>query len=150
VVAPNLFINNFVDTLNRLFVQPAIIENVEKNLKDAVAALEGVKFKSQGTIAEMSFGDNATATSLSTHHGMAHGVMTDTLDGILKEIDSYTQNLQQSVELLRNTDEDSASAMQAEQHLVESLGYLQTHSQGDQANQDSRLGGANPYPQGDG
>jgi hypothetical protein len=150
VVAPHLFIDNFVDTLNRLYVQPAIIENVERNLKDAVKALQGVQFKSQGTIAEMSFGDNATATSLSTHHGMAHGVMTDTLDGILAEIDAYTQNLRQSVELLRTTDEDSASAMQAELHLVESLSYLQSHSQGDQANQESRGEGATPYPQGDG
>jgi hypothetical protein len=150
VVVPGLAVVNLVDTLNRLFVQPAIIENVEKNLNDAIDALQGVKFKTQGTIQEMSFGDNATATSLSTHHAMAHGVMTDTLAGVLAEIEAYTQNLKQSVELLRNTDEDSASSMQAAQSLVESLDYLQTHSQGDQANQESRSDGANPYPQGDG
>jgi alcohol dehydrogenase class IV len=146
VLVPMLAIDNLVNTLNQLYVQPAIIERVEKNLKDAVNSLNSVQFKAEGTIGQLSFGDNSTASSLSTHHAMAHAVMTDTLNGIVEEINSYTENLQRSVELLRTTDEDSAASLQSQEALVQSLSWLTDHSQGDQANQQSRADGADPYP----
>jgi hypothetical protein len=147
VLPPMLAIENLVSTLNRLYVQPAIIERVEANLKAAVLSLEQGDFVTRGQIAPLSFGDDSTAASLNTHHAMAHSVMADTLAGIIEEISSYTENLQRSADLLRNTDEDSAASLQGQQQVVEALDYLASHSQGDQANQEARGDGAQPYPQ---
>jgi hypothetical protein len=103
-----------------------------------------------GTIQQQSFGGDASATTLSYHHGRAHQVMTDTLKGMVEDLTAYVTNLTHAAQLVGNVDDDSRTALGKRQSLLDSLNYMGHHSHSDSANNHSRNHVHNPWPNDEG
>lgn len=131
-------IADFGSTLIDLQVDPDVVAQTTQALSKAFDALGDYPFATLGTIQETSFGDNSAATGLSYHHGRAHQVMVDTIQGTQTDIANLTQNLKLAVALLEDTDTNSGADIARTQQVLNSLDYLQHHSYGDQANHQSR------------
>ena len=131
-------ISDLGSTLSDLQVDPTVVAQTTEALTKAFEALGEYPFDIIGTIQQTSFGDNSTATNLSYHHGRAHQVMVDTIEGTKTDILKLTQNLKLAVQLLQDTDTNSGADIAKTNQVLESLTYLDDHSYGDNANNRSR------------
>lgn len=138
-------VSAITSAMTELQLDRKAVEATGTALNNVVKALDKHSFDTSGVIERESFGGNTTATTLSWHHGRAHQVMSDTLDGILKDIEAFTVSLVKAADLVEGTDANAAADLAKKQALLEQLHELQSHSHGDQAHDESRNDVRNPW-----
>ena len=131
--------------MNELQVDPAVVEETHTALQMVLQRLESDPFEYMGTIQRQSFGGNDPATDLSYHHGRAHQVMADTVQGIQQDVTAFATNLVKAAEIITDVDMATATEMRKKQALAEAFSYLDQHSNADAAHNHSRNDVKNPW-----
>jgi hypothetical protein len=131
--------------MNQLHLDPAVVEQAHTALTEIVQMLQGDDFAYMGTIQQQSFGGNSPAESLSFHHGLAHQVMTDTLNGVVKDVSDFVANLKKAVELVQTADQQSHAGLTGTTALVQAMDHLYRYSAADADNQHARNHHHDPF-----
>lgn len=108
-------------------------ENVKKIADQLLKGKDGlgtVKFEDI-TAKETDFGGSRSAKQLGYHHGLAHGVVADTIVGVMKDLQTFSDGLNQAVKDAEGADELSSEDM-------ERLGRTVPTTYGEQARDDSQ------------
>lgn len=80
------------------------INSVIKTLQTELGELEESKFPSNGAIATVSFGLGPEATDIAGHHTRAHGVVVDTLKGLIKDLEAFQEAIREARGLVAKSD----------------------------------------------
>ena len=138
-------IDSIGSTMRELKADEAAIEKVQKALHDTLRMLDDDPFKYMATIQQHSFGTDQAATTLAYHHGLAHQVMTETLQGIKQDIEAFAKNLVKARDIIKGTDESAGSELKKRHDLLSAFDYQHHHSRETSAHTHARNHQRNPW-----
>jgi hypothetical protein len=134
-----------VDVLQDLNLDEYEIRQVVRTLTEGSTDLGDSSFHRTARIAPASFGGSDTAQALGSHHERAYQVIDDTIQGVVRDLETFRDNVRTAVELVTRADETAAGDMDARrQRVADAMTYVWHNSAGDHANHDARnnqLGG---------
>ncbi|MBB6627676.1 hypothetical protein H5V45_10125 [Nocardioides sp. KIGAM211] len=118
-------------------IDQAVIDDVKEKLQKAQQQMDANRF-SDVEVEPAAFGDTSAAASLGYHHTKAHQVISDTLQGVLVDLERFRNGIVKAETLLADADSTSEADLKKKQQATELLSYIPRHSQGDRANHQSR------------
>jgi hypothetical protein len=129
--------NAFQGLSDDLNIDQVVIDDVKKKLQHAAEQMGNSRFPDVH-VGGSSFGSSRTAADLGFHHTKAHQVITDTLEGVLADLERFHQGIQTAERLVEEADSTSASDLNRKKQAAEVLVTASSHSDGDERNQQSR------------
>lgn len=127
-------ISSIGDEIN---VDQQVIDEVKKKLHHAAGQMERSRFP-HVRVAESAFGSCHSGADLGFHHGKAHEVIADTLEGVLSDLTRFHDGLVKAEGFIQGADEGSASDLTAKKHALTALVSAASYSEGDLRNHESR------------
>lgn len=137
-------IDGVMAALDDLIVDHEVIEKVKKELERSARELDGgsfQKFRPSATI----FGGAESGAELGFHHGKAHQVVADTINGVIADLEEFRTNVVRATELLTEADDATAADFNRGAALLTAASMT---NNADRANQQAR--NQNLAPGGDG
>ena len=84
------------------------------------------------------FGGSASAGQLGYHHSRAHQVVSDTLKGVVADLQRFREGIQRAETLVQEADADSADQLNRKRQATELLADVAGYSEGDRRNHEAR------------
>ena len=132
-------VDALVDVLQDLNLDEYEIRQVVRTLTDGSTELGDDSFHRTAKINPASFGGSETAQALGEHHQRAYMVIDDTIRGVVRDLETFRDNVRNAVELVTRADETAAGDMDARrQRVADAMTYVTHHSAGDHANHEAR------------
>lgn len=128
-----------VDVLKDLNLDEYEIRKVIEALTDESTDLGDNSFHRSAQITPTSFGGHETAHTLGSHHNRAYQVIDETIRGMVRDLETFRDNVQNAVELVTRADEDSAADLQVQQQRVaDAMTWVWRNSAADRAHDEAR------------
>jgi len=125
--------------LRDLHVDEYQIQQVIRALDDGSTDLGDQSFHRTAKINPAAFGGSETAQALGTHHDRAYTVIDDTIRGVVRDLETFRDNVRMAVELVNRADETVARDMDVRrQRVADAMTSVAHNSAGDHANQEAR------------
>lgn len=108
-IAPiKLAIDGLVKALDDLVVDHEVIDRVKKELERSARELDGGSFQNYRPSAAI-FGGAESGAELGFHHGKAHQIVADTINGVIADLEAFRTNVVRATELLTEADDATAA-----------------------------------------
>ena len=122
-----------------LHVDEYRIQQVIRALDEESTDLGDQSFHRTAKINPAAFGGSETAQALGTHHDRAYKVIDDTIRGVVRDLETFRDNVRMAVQLVNSADETVARDMDVRrQRVADAMSQVAHNSAGDHANQDAR------------
>lgn len=123
------------------------LESLQSRLLEQAAELDRAELKRLG-LGGGEFGGSPLGLSLGDHHGRAHRVIVETIDGVVADLERFRSSVVRAEELLASADVGSADTMERTRVRVEAeaatlLASATSTSEADQRYDAARNGHAN-------
>ena len=130
-------VSNIKSVLQELNIDQAVIDSVVSTLERTTDSLEGSRFPDLH-VPESAFGSSSTGTQLGYHHLKAHQVISDTLQGLVADLNGFRDGVRRAEQLVATADNDSATDLTRTKSAVELIVDVSTFAEGDRRNHESR------------
>lgn len=122
-----------------LHVDEYQIQQVIRTLDDGSTDLGDQSFHRTAKINPAAFGGSETAQTLGTHHDRAYKVIDETIRGVVRDLETFRDNVRMAVQLVNTADETVARDMDVRrQRVADAMTQVAQNSAGDHANQEAR------------
>jgi hypothetical protein len=132
-ILDNLLLGDGVVTTVQLVSIESEIDAIVKTIEDELASYKPEHFQNQGHVDHASWGAGDRASSIALHHSRAHGVMTDTLIGVRKDLRAYQQACRDARRFMEDADLTAAGDLAAIRNAVQALSTAAGSRQADDA-----------------
>ena len=109
------------------------IDKIVGTIEDELRGYKPEQFQNQGHVDHASWGAGDRAASIAMHHARAHGVMTDTLIGVRKDLRAYQQACRDARRFMEDADLTAAGDLTAIRNAVDALAGSARSDHGNQA-----------------
>lgn len=120
-----------------LKIDQSVIDSVMKTLHQNSQDLGESPFP-RLHVPESTFGASTHGEQLGFHHLKAHQVITDTLTGVVTDLERFRDGVQKAEKLLSTADEGNASDLAKKKQAVEIVVHASSYAEGDVRNHASR------------
>jgi len=121
----------FTSVLGDLFVDLTIINKITSDLNNNEDEVKNSGFQNM-VVSGSVFGASSIGASLGQHHTLAHSTVTDVLQAVLKDLETFRDGLQTFAKSVDEADTASATdnklRSQAVTALTKASGFDQTHT----------------------
>lgn len=136
MVIPDL-VGSIRNLLGELNIDQAVIDDVVKTLHTSSNDLDRSPFPDLH-VPESSFGGSEKGAELGYHHLKAHQVVSDTLQGVVTDLERFRDGVRNAEKLVQTADTTSAADLHRKRQATELILDASQHSEGDLRNHESR------------
>lgn len=116
------------------------VDLVKSELQRGANELDGGTFQNLH-VAESIFGAFPRGNALGHDHGLAHSVISETINGVIADLRDFRDGVVKAEQLLEDADTGAAGDLTAREQAVEALEDANRWFEGDHRYNDARAGG---------
>lgn len=136
MVIPDL-VGSIRNLLGELNIDQAVIDDVVNTLHASSSDLDESRFPDLH-VPESSFGGSAKGAELGYHHLKAHQVVSDTLQGVVMDLERFRDGVRNAERLVQTADTTSAADLHRKRQAADLILDATRYSEGDLHNHESR------------
>lgn len=115
-----LLIDGFIRAFNETVHEPDKVEAVKEKLLRNANKLDSGKFQDL-SVAESVFGASPEGTELGFHHGRAHQVIAETINGVIADMRDFREGVVRAEAMLKDADAGAEADLGRKQAAVAEL-----------------------------
>ena len=136
MVIPDL-VGSIRNLLGELNIDQAVIDDVLNTLHTSSSDLDSSRFPDLH-VPESSFGGSEKGVELGYHHLKAHQVVSDTLQGVVMDLERFLDGVRNAEKLVQSADTTSAADLNRKRQATDLILDATQHSEGDLRNHEAR------------
>ena len=136
MVIPDL-VGSIRNLLGELNIDQAVIDDVLNTLHTSSSDLDSSRFPDLH-VPESSFGGSEKGAELGYHHLKAHQVVSDTLQGVVMDLERFLDGVRNAEKLVQSADTTSAADLNRKRQATDLILDAAQHSEGDLRNHEAR------------